>query len=142
MLRKVDSWSILEGMLEHSNSPCSVVVCSFAIAEGWIKRLDKLKQIGKLERITVVLDHAVMTRHRPKIIMLENVVDNIYLNDTHAKMMVVESDSFQAAAILSANATMNYRNESAYVTNRTDELLTIKQELEFIYDHSISVKPG
>lgn len=74
--------------------------------------------------------------------MLENVVDNIYLNDTHAKMMVVESDSFQAAAILSANATMNYRNESAYVTNRTDELLTIKQELEFIYDHSISVKPG
>lgn len=142
MLKRVDSWSILEGMLQHTKQPCSIVVCSFAIAEGWIKRLNKLKQSGKVERITVVLDYAVMIRHRPKILMMENVVDRIYLDNTHAKMILVENSSFQAVAILSANATMNYRVESVYVTNRTDEIETIKQDLERIYDNSNSIRTG
>lgn len=128
--------------MEHTRQPCSLVVCSFAIAEGWIKRLDRLKQTGKIERITAILDYAVMIRHRPKIIMMENVMDKIYLNNTHAKMILVESSTFQAAAILSANATMNYRVESVYVTNRTDEIQTIKQDLEYIYDNSNSVGTG
>lgn len=142
MLKRVDSWSILEGMMEHTSQPCSIVICSFAIAEGWIKRLHKLKKSGKVERITVVLDYAVMIRHREKILMMENVVDKIYLDNTHAKMILVENETFQAAAILSANATMNYRVESVYVTNRTDEIETIKQDLERIYDNSNSIRTG
>lgn len=142
MLKRVDSWSILVGMLQHTKQPCSIVVCSFAIAEGWIKRLHKLKLSGKVERITVVLDYAVMIRHRAKILMMENVVDKIYLDNTHAKMILVENETFQAAAILSANATMNYRVESVYVTNRTDEIETIKQDLERIYDNSNSIRTG
>lgn len=142
MLKRVDSWSVLVGMMEHTRQPCSIVVCSFAIAEGWIKRLHKLKQSGKVERITVVLDYAVMIRHREKILMLENVVDKIYLDNTHAKMMLVENETFQAAAILSANATMNYRVESVYITNRNDEIETIKQDLEKIYDNSNSIRTG
>lgn len=142
MLKRVDSWSILMGMLEHTRHPCSIVICSFAIAEGWIKRLHKLKLSGKVERITVVLDYAVMIRHREKILMLENVVDKIYMDNTHAKMILVENETFQAAAILSANATMNYRVESAYITNRTDEIETIKQDLEKIYDNSNSIRTG
>ncbi len=142
MLRRLDSWSILEGMMEHTTQPCSVVICSFAIAEDWIKRLYRLKKKGKLEKITVVLDNVIMTRHRQKVIMLENIVDEIYLNDTHAKMIVIENKVFQAAALISANATMNSRIESAYVTNRTDEIVTIKQELKQIYDNSRAIKPG
>lgn len=142
MLKRVDSWSILMGMLEHTKQPCSIVVCSFAIAEGWIKRLHKLKLSGKVERINVVLDYAVMIRHREKILMLENVVDKIYLDNTHAKMILVENETFQAAAVLSANATMNYRVESVYITNRNDEIETIKQDLEKIYDNSNSIRTG
>lgn len=142
MLKRVDSWSILMGMLEHTKQPCSIVVCSFAIAEGWIKRLHKLKLSGKIERINVLLDYAVMIRHREKILMMENVVDKIYLDNTHAKMILVENETFQAAAILSANATMNYRVESVYITNRIDEIKTIKQDLEKIYDNSNSIRTG
>lgn len=112
------------------------------MAEGWIKRLSVLKTKGRVERITVIIDYAVMTRHRPKMIMLQNVVDNIYLNNTHAKMILVESSSFAAAAVLSANATMNYRIESAYVTNRTDEIENLKQDLNTIYGNSNSIRPG
>jgi len=74
--------------------------------------------------------------------MMESVVDKIYLDNTHAKMILVENSTFQAVAILSANATMNYRVESAYVTNRTDEIQTIKQDLERIYGNSNSIRTG
>ncbi len=139
-LDKVDSWSILEGMLSHTAAPADVVICSFAMAEGWIRRLCKMKEVGKIRRITVVLDYAVMTRHRQKIIMLEAVVDFIYLNDTHAKMLLVESDNFSAAAVMSANATMNYRIEAFYVTNRTDEVQLLKKDLMKVYGNSRSIK--
>ncbi len=72
--------------------------------------------------------------------MLENVVDNIYLDNTHAKMIMVENDTFQAVAILSANATMNYRVESAYITNRQEEIQQIKNDLQAIYDNSNSIR--
>lgn len=98
-----------------------------------------MKQKGKIKRITLVLDNAVMIRHRQKIIMLENVVDRIYLNDTHAKMLMVESEDFKAAAVMSANATMNYRIEAFYVTNRIEEINMLKNDLQRIYGNSRAI---
>ena len=141
-IERADSWSILEGMLKYTQQPCDVVICSFAIAEGWVKRLWKMKSSGRIKNITVVLDYAVMIRHREKLILLENVVDRIYLNNTHAKLLMVESLDFSAVAVMSANATMNYRIETFYVTNRTDEICTIKMDLKRIYDNSNSIRTG
>jgi hypothetical protein len=129
-------------MLQHSGQPCDVVICSFAIAEGWIKRLWKQKKAGRIKSITVVLDYSVMVRHREKLFILENVVDRIFLNNTHAKLILVESPDFSAVAVLSANATMNYRVEAFYVTNNPEDILTIKRDLEAIYDNSRSIITG
>lgn len=139
---KCDSWSILESMLNHTEQPCEVVICSFAIAEGWIKRLWKLKLKGKITHITVVLDRAVMIRHRSKLIMLENVIDKIYFTDSHAKLLAVKSSSFEAVSIMSANATMNYRIEAFYVTDTQQEIKSIREDLQRIYDNSRSINPG
>lgn len=101
-----------------------------------------MKERGRVERLTVVLDYAVMTRHRAKVLLLENVVDRVYLNNTHAKLILVESKDFQAVTVMSANATMNYRIETFYVTNRTDEVESIKADLNSIYDNSNTIRFG
>ena len=137
---KIDSWSILDAMMQRAKEPCSVVICSFAIAEGWIKRLWKLKEKGRIKKITVVLDRAVMIRHRSKIIFMESVIDEIYLNDTHAKLLLVESADFTGVAVMSANATMNYRIEAFFVTDKAEYINTIKEDLQRIYGNSKSVK--
>lgn len=72
--------------------------------------------------------------------MLENVADHIYFNDTHAKMLLVESDDFTAAAVMSANATMNYRIEAFYVTNRLDEIQSLKNDLIKVYGNSRTIR--
>lgn len=101
-----------------------------------------MKEKGKLERITVVLDYSVMIRHRAKLLLLDKVVDKVYLNNTHAKLILVESRDFEAVAVMSANATQNYRIETFYITNRTDEICSIKEDLNRIYDNSNSVRFG
>ncbi len=136
---KADSWSILEGMLEHARQPCSIVICSFSVTDGWIRRLLKLKNEGKVTHITLVLDFAVMTRHREIILFLTNVADKVYLNNSHAKLIYVVNDTFEAVAVMSANATMNYRIETFYITNREAEIFVIKEDLKKIYDNSISI---
>lgn len=128
--------------MNHTDQPCEVVICSFAIAEGWIKRLWKLKMKGKITHITVVLDRAVMIRHRSKLIMLENVIDKIYFTDSHAKLLAVKSTGFEAVSVMSANATMNYRVEAFYVTDRPQEIKSIREDLQRIYDNSRSINPG
>lgn len=137
---KIDSWSILDAMLQRSTEPCSVVICSFAIAEGWIRRLVKLKERGRITKITVVLDRAVMIRHRSKIVFMERVFDEIYLNDTHAKALLIESPGYSAAAVMSANATMNYRIEAFFISDKAEHVKTIKEDLERIYGNSRAVK--
>ena len=139
---RIDSWSILDAMLEHTLQPCSVVICSFAIAEGWVKRLMKLKQKGKIEKIIVLLDRAVMIRHRSKILLMESVIDEMYFNDTHAKLLMVTSKDFEAVAVMSANATMNYRIETFYITDKANDVNVIREDLQRIYDNSRSIKPG
>lgn len=136
---KADSWSILEGMLEHAGQPCSIVICSFSVTDGWIRRLLKLKNEGKVTHITLVMDFAVMTRHREIILFLTNVVDKVYLNNSHAKLIYVTNECFEAVAVMSANATMNYRIETFYVTDRIDEVSVIKEDLKKIYDNSVSI---
>lgn len=138
-INKADSWSILEGMLEHARQPCSIVICSFSVTDGWIRRLWNLKRDGKVTDITVVLDYAVMTRHREIILFLTNVADKVYLNNTHAKLIYVACEGFESVAVMSANATMNYRIETYYVTDRMDEIEAIKEDLKKIYDNSISI---
>ena len=138
-IERVDSWSILEGMLDYSRHPADVVICSFAMAEGWIKRIWRMKETGRIKKITVVLDYAVMIRHREKMILLENIVDEIFLNNSHAKLITVDSLDFSAVAVMSANATMNYRIETSYVTDRPEEVRKIKGDLEKIYGNSRAI---
>lgn len=141
-IERVDSWSILEGMLDYSRHPADVVICSFAMAEGWIKRIWRMKETGRINKVTVVLDYAVMIRHREKMILLENIVDRLLLHNTHAKLIMVESLDFKAVAVMSANATMNYRTEAYYVTDRQEDINKIREDLEKIYDNSRAIITG
>lgn len=101
-----------------------------------------MKETGRINKVTVVLDYAVMVRHREKMILLENIVDRLLLHNTHAKLIMIESVDFKAVAVMSANATMNYRTEAYYVTDRQEDINKIREDLEKIYDNSRAIITG
>lgn len=136
---KCDSFSILSAMLEKTNKACDIVICSYAVTEVWMKRLWGLKMSGKVKKITMLLDFDVMSRHREKLLTLQELCDRLYLISSHAKLLLVESEDFSAVAVMSCNATQNYRIETYYVTNREREIENIRGDLAGIFRESIKI---
>ena len=142
-IQRFDSFSLLESMLCSTEEACRVTVCTYAVTEGWLRRLALLKRAGKISAATLVLDYTVMIRHREKLPLLRGVCDQVYLTNSHAKLMLVEGCAgFQATAVCSANATNNYRIESYYVSNRTTEVNALRDDLRGILQGAVRIIGG
>lgn len=131
-IERCNSFGILEGMLEHLPDGADVFVCSYAVTDAWLRRLQALRVSGRIRRVGFLLDFDVMSRHRGMLAQLHSVSDEVYLAQTHAKMIIARSRDRCIAAVMSANATQNYRTEVYYVTDRPIETASLGQQLRDI----------
>lgn len=119
---------------------CAITVFSYSVTDAWLRQLLKLKEEYGITSILMVLDRDVMIRHRMLLNQLENVADEIYLTDSHAKMYLAEGCEYEVAVVTSANATQNHRNECYYATDRRRELANIKDDIRTILGSSFWIK--
>lgn len=140
-LARINSLNLLKDLLETiPEYNANVVIASYAVTEEWLRRLVKLKEEKKIQKITIILDRIVILRHRSKLLMLQKICDVIALSDSHAKLFYVETENHKAAAITSANATNNYRNEVYYATNRESEIRQIESDIADILRNAYFIK--
>ena len=86
-ITRIDNFTLIDRMLEQTKEPVSLIVGSFAVVEGWLKRMFRLKEQGKVVRLELVLNSSILTRHREMILLLEEICDAVYLTETHAKFV-------------------------------------------------------
>jgi hypothetical protein len=98
------------------------------MAEAFARKL--LRERNKIEHLTILLDFTIAKRHRQNLLLLEKIADEIYLCNTHAKLVLLESEYFSGVAAMSANATMNLRYECGFISTDIKHVNTIKTELE------------
>lgn len=128
-IERCNSFNILEGILEHLPDGADVFVCSYAVTDVWLRRLQVLRMSGRIARVGFLLDFDVMSRHRALMLQLHAVCDEVYMAETHAKMIIARSGGKCIAAVMSANATQNYRTEVYYVTDRPIETASLERQL-------------
>jgi hypothetical protein len=136
-----NSMNMLRQIVGLTGPGSRVTVLSYSVTDGWLRQLLKLRSEMKVARVTVVLDRDVMIRHRQLLNQLQNVADDIFLTDSHAKAYLSEGENYQLAVITSANATQNYRNECHYTTDRPAEIARIKRDIEGILRSSYRIGP-
>lgn len=136
---RTDSYSLLNELMDMTQLPCEVTVCSYAITEVWMRGLCRMKETGRISHLRMLLDFDVMNRHREKLFPLKDICDELYLTSSHAKMMLLHSGDFDALAIMSANCTNNYRIESYYVTDRRDEIEDIGRDLAGVLSEAVRI---
>jgi hypothetical protein len=119
-LEKTDSWTILNQILKSERAD-ELIVCSFAMAEGFVRRL--IKEKSRIGKLTVILDFTIATRNRANMLFIANNTDELYLTNTHAKLFYIKNENKKVVAALSANATMNYRYECGIVTENEEMVL-------------------
>jgi hypothetical protein len=134
-LKKTDAWSILNTLLAKVERADKLIICSFAIAEAFARKL--LRERNKIEHLTLILDFTIAKRHRSNLLFLEQVADEIYLCNTHAKLVLLESKDLSGVAVMSANATMNLRYECGFISTDKNHINAIKNDLETMKQNAI-----
>lgn len=90
---RADSYSIFRALLDYSPGPVDVTLFSFSLAEVWIRRLLALKAEGRIRRLRVCANFEIMGRQTTSCLMLDEVCDEFFLTNTHAKMIYMEDAS-------------------------------------------------
>lgn len=138
-IARQNSMNMLRQIVSMVGMGSEITVLSYSVTDGWLRQLMKLKEEMEIAKVTVVLDRDVMIRHRQLLNQLENVADEIYLSDSHAKAYLAIGKEYELAVITSANATQNYRNECFYTTDRPKELGRIKDDIGAILQQAFRV---
>lgn len=134
-LRKTSAWDVVGMLLDNAKRAEALTLCSFAMAEAFARKL--LRERNKIDRLVVLLDFTIARRHRGNLLFLQRVADEIYLCHTHAKMILIESKNYTAAALISANATMNYRYECGYITTNIEDIKILKNDLNAMKNDAV-----
>ncbi len=134
-----NSMNMLRQIVAMVGKGAKVTVISYSVTDGWLRQLMKLKEEMEIEKVTVILDRDVMIRHRQLLNQLQNVADEIFLSDSHAKAYIAQGKEYEVAVITSANATQNYRNECFYTTDRPAEIQRLKDDVGTILRQSFRI---
>lgn len=139
-IARQNSMNMLKQIVSMVGKGSTITVLSYSVTDGWLRQLLKLRADMEIAHVTIILDRDVMIRHRQLLNQLENVADEIYLTDSHAKAYLAQGKEYELAVITSANATQNYRNECFYTTDRPAELERIKADVGDILRQSFKVR--
>ena len=132
---------ILRQIVQMTGTNSELVIFSYSVTDGWLRQLLKLRQEYQVQHITLVFDRDVMIRHREKLLQIEQVADEAFLTDSHAKLYLSRGTNKTIAVITSANATNNYRNECYYATDRPAEIEQISGDIRTILAASDRIAP-
>lgn len=138
---RVNSMQILRQIVQMTGTNSELVIFSYSVTDGWLRQLLKLRQEYQVQHITLVFDRDVMIRHREKLLQIEQVADEAFLTDSHAKLYLSRGTNKTIAVITSANATNNYRNECYYATDRPAEIEQISGDIRTILAASDRIAP-
>ena len=139
-IARQNSMNMLKQIVSMVGKGSTITVLSYSVTDGWLRQLLKLRADMEIAHVTIILDRDVMIRHRQLLNQLENIADEIYLSDSHAKAYLAQGKDYELAVITSANATQNYRNECFYTTDRPAELARIKADVGVILRQSFQVR--
>jgi hypothetical protein len=129
-LEKTSKWTVIQRMLDKAERADELIICSFAMSDVIVKRL--IRERDRIGKLTVILDSTIATRKRANMLFIAKNVDELYICDTHAKLVFVERDGFSSVCALSANSTMNYRYESGIITDDKNVVNEARKCLELM----------
>lgn len=114
-LEKVQSHHVFNFCMDYVERADVCIISSFAINEGFVRRLIKNKE--SLGQITMLWDANMAQSNIKNLLFLTKNIHALYLNSNHSKVMYMANKSRQCVAVSSVNTTGNYRYEGGFITS-------------------------
>lgn len=129
---------VLEWILEQLG-PSRVWQTSFSISEEFVRRLYFIQKQKSVLEYNLILDHKATNKTIKLWPFICQVVSSTYLADNHSKLLLVESEKGEVAAVVtSQNLTRGNRQECAFVSSDLAIFRTLFTQVQsLIKNHSI-----
>jgi hypothetical protein len=137
-LEKTSKWAAIKTMLDKAVTADELTICSFAMSEVILKRL--IKERHRIKKLTIIIDTTIATRNRANMLFIAKNIDELYICDTHAKLILIENKFHSSVCALSANSTMNYRYECGIMTDNNELVNKAKQCLKNMKNNARRIK--
>lgn len=111
------SWSLHE-LLEYiinQVGPSKVMIASYSASEESLRYLFNLREEGLITKLTCLFDIRTKKDKTALLMFAHGISDNIYVTNSHAKVIIIENESIRIAITGSANFTNNMRHECGMI---------------------------
>ena len=122
----VQLYNLMEWCLNQTGK-ARVTVITFSLSEEFIRKVLKLRQSGLIESISLLMDLKAIQKTQKLIRFSENVFDQVNYCKVHAKVLLIESDTYNVSIAGSQNATRTSRTESTIVSTLPDIFFPFKE---------------
>jgi len=129
-LEKVQSHHIFDFCLAYVERADECILSSFAINEGFVRRL--IKNRGLLGNLSVIWDSNMAAQNIGKLLFTAKNTNALYLANNHSKVLYMANKNKQCVAVSSVNTTGNYRYEGGFITINPELVDFYKQKLDLL----------
>ena len=100
--------------------PSEIVITTFGLSEEGIRALMQAHRHGYINRLTVIIN-SVARKYKNKLLhFLENIDAEIYMENVHLKLFLIENKNWHIIVNHSANFSRNPAIESGIIFNDKD----------------------
>ena len=107
---------VLEHCLVDIGGAADVVITTFSISEEFIRKMFVLKKRNLIRKATLVADRKAMRKLLNLLHFVNNTFDEVYLCDTHAKVLLLTTATHQVSITTSQNQTRGNRYEAGIIS--------------------------
>lgn len=134
--KSIQLYDLIEWLLLQTGK-ADITIISFSISEEFIRKIWKLKEMGLIGEIILVLDFKAMQKTQNLIRFASNVFNKMYFSKSHAKIVIIDSSTYQVSITGSQNCTRGNREESGIITTNLQVNQTLQTEVERIIANAI-----
>ena len=117
-------WAIHEALsvlLSHTG-PAHVMMETFNISEDALRPMFFHLEKGEILSLNLILDMNVKRHKLEMLLFAAGLTPNIYITACHAKVLLIENNSFRIGIVGSANANQPIRYEAGFMFCNDDSL--------------------
>jgi len=127
--------SVLEKILECTG-PAELSMASYSVSEPALRVLHRLKSEGQITKLSFLFDRSVRNNKLDLLAFAAQFADEIFLDNSHIKLALINNDQHNVVVITTANITENERWEYYLIAATSDIVLEVTHMLAYLLNFS------
>lgn len=107
-------YHLLEFILEQTGES-DLILTTFSVSEEFIRKLLQMKEKGLVRSLVMIADHRTAVKALRLSLFTNNIAEQLHLGNNHAKVVLIQNESWKVSVVTSQNQTRGNRIECGMI---------------------------